>query len=565
MVALYLCARPLFRRVDTAKIVALAALVILLWRPTALADPSFQLSFLAAGVIAALAIPWMDRTIALYRGAPRHLGDVTRDLAHPVKVIHFRIEARAVGQWLAARLPQRFAPYANQLIVAPIRIGLRLWEIVLLSFVIQWGMTPLLALDFHRVSFAGPIANIPAVILTSLIVPLGFLALIAAFLWTRLAALLAGALGFCAGLLLKIVDWFSGVPRISYRVPDPPAWLVVAFLLALALLAAAARAARFRLAYPPAKLIPPQPIRAAEWVPAVVLAVLTILIATHPFPTNIERGRLEVTVLDVGQGDSIFTAFPDGRTLLIDGGGQPGSETNGIYHAGLDVGEAVVSPYLWTRGLKRLDVVALTHAHHDHLDGLRSVLQNFRVRELWVGRDEETRSFESFLAEARSLGVSIVHKKQGEKFDWAGVSGEFLWPEETTPVRAASNDDSLVLRLTHNSVRFLLPGDIQKKAEELVTEHAPLAADFLKVPHHGSKTSSTEAFLTAIAPHIAVVSAGEANPFGHPAQLTLDRYAQWGVHVYRTDRDGAVRAVTDGRSLSVHAYAEKIPPILESR
>jgi competence protein ComEC len=237
-----------------------------------------------------------------------------------------------------------------------------------------------------------------------------------------------------------------------------------------------------------------------------------------------------------------------------------------MYRAGLDVGEAVVSPCLWTRGLKRLDVIALTYAHHDHLDGLRSVLQNFRVGELWVGGDEATRSFESFLAEGRSLGVPIDYKKQGEKFDWGGVSGEFLWPEDLTPVPAASNDDSLVLRLTENTVRFLHPGDIQKKAEEeLVTEHAPLAADFLKVPHHGSTTSSTEAFLTAVAPHVAVVSAGEANPFGHPAQPTLDRYAQWGVHLYRTDRDGAARALTDGRGLSVHSYVEKPPPIFEAR
>jgi competence protein ComEC len=377
----------------------------------------------------------MDRTTALYRGALRHLGDVTRDLAHPVKVIHFRIEARAVGQYLADRLPQRFAPYANELVAAPRRVGLRLWEIVLLSLVIHWEMTPLLALDFHRVGFAGPIANIPAVILTGLIVPLGFLTLRATFLWTRLAALLASAFGYCSGLLLKIVDWFSVLPRISYRIPDPPAWLVVAFLLTLVVLAAAARTARSRLANPPVKLLPPARIRPAEWIPAGLLGVLTILIATHRFPPNIERGRLEVTVLDVGQGDSIFAAFPDGRTMLIDGGGQPGSEMNGMYRAGLDVGEAVVSPYLWTRGLKRLDVVALTHALHDQLEGLGSVLQNFRVSELWIGRDEETRSFVSFLAEARSLGVSIVHKRQGEKFDWGASLAIFSGPKLRRPCR----------------------------------------------------------------------------------------------------------------------------------
>jgi competence protein ComEC len=119
------------------------------------------------------------------------------------------------------------------------------------------------------------------------------------------------------------------------------------------------------------------PIRPLESAAIIALVVLTALVATHPFAPELNRGRLEVSVLDVGQGDSIFTAFPDGRTMLIDGGGQPGSEWVGGQRSGLDVGEQMVSPYLWSRGIKRLDVVALTHAHHDHLDGLHSVLENF--------------------------------------------------------------------------------------------------------------------------------------------------------------------------------------------
>lgn len=560
MAALYLCARPLFRRVELLNTIALAALVLLLWRPSSLLDSSFELSFVAAGVIAGLAIPWMDRTSAPYRAALSHLGDVTRDATHPPKMAQFRIELRAATQWLAARLPGVAAPRADVLLIAPIRLALRLWEIVLLSFVIQWGMLPLLALDFHRVSLAGPISNIPAVILTGVIVPLGFFTLAIAFVWLRIALLFARLLGALAGWLLAAVEWFSRHPHFSYRIPGPPLWLLVAFFAAFICLASAARAVLQRGRNRRTRRAPSAPVRPAEWFAAASLAALTVAVATYPFAPRLERGKLEVTVLDVGQGDSIFVAFPDGRTMLIDGGGQPGSETAAGYRSGVDIGEQVVSPYLWSRGLKRLDVVALTHAHQDHLEGLRAVLENFRVGELWIGRDELIPSFESLMREAKRLSIGVQHEKQGEQFAWANVSGEILWPADANPTNEASNDDSLVLRLEDGAVRFLLPGDIQQHVEDdLARDRAPVSADFLKVPHHGSKTSSTDAFVAAVAPRFAVASVGDANPFGHPAEAVVERYRRAGVRFYRTDRDGAVTAVTDGRDLSVHSFAESYP------
>jgi len=133
-----------------------------------------------------------------------------------------------------------------------------------------------------------------------------------------------------------------------------------------------------------------------------------------------------------------------------------------------------------------------------------------------------------------------------------------LWPPDNRTERQASNDDSLVLRLSDGGVHFLLSGDIEQKVENgLVAEGAPLAATFLKVPHHGSKTSSTAPFLGAVAPQIAVVSVGESNPFGHPAENILERYKDAGVRLLRTDRDGEVSAITDGHSLSVTAFTQK--------
>jgi competence protein ComEC len=557
MAAFYLCARPLFRRIELLNTIALAALALLFWKPSSLVDSSFQLSFVAAGVIAGLALPWMDRTSVPYRAGLRHLGDVTRDGAHPPKVAQFRIEMRAAAQWLASRLPSALAPRAGALLAMPIRAGLRLWEIVLLSAVIQWGMMPLLAQDFHRVSLAGPLSNIPAVILTGIIVPLGFLALLLTFAWMRLAMAVAHAAGFCAGLLLATVNWFGRLPRLSYRIPDPPVWLIILFFAALIVLAAAARlAASLRAGRFARRQLPP-PIALAEWASVLVLSVLTVLVATHPFAPNLARGKLEVTVLDVGQGDSIFAAFPDGHTMLIDGGGLAGSEWVGGYRSGTDVGEEVVSPYLWSRGLKRLDVVALTHADHDHLDGLNTVLANFQTGELWVGRDDERPAFQRLLEEARLRGVPTEHEFQGAERDWHGAQASVLWPPEAGLDGGSPNDASLVLRLSDGQIQFLLTGDIEKHTEEtLAEENAAIHAAFLKAPHHGSKTSSTERFLAAVAPQVAAVSVGEANPFGHPSESVVGRYEHDGVRLLRTDRDGAITAQTDGTVLSVHTYIE---------
>ncbi len=299
----------------------------------------------------------------------------------------------------------------------------------------------------------------------------------------------------------------------------------------------------------------PPAIAPQEWAAAAALAVLTILVATYPFPPKIAPGRLGVTVLDVGQGDAIFAAFPDGRTMLIDGGGLPGSQWEGRFRAGTDVGEEAVSPFLWSLGLKRIDVVVLTHAHRDHLGGLFSVLANFHIEQLWVGRDVESSSYRALLAEARSRGASILHWTEGGMFAWDGVEGEILWPPDRGPVEAASNDDSLVLRISDGRERFLLAGDIQQQVEEtLVADRAPLSADFLKVPHHGSRTSSTGAFLAAVAPRIAVISVGATNPFGHPSQSVVERYEQDEIQLFRTDRDGAVTVETDGRKVSASSY-----------
>jgi competence protein ComEC len=562
MAALFLSAQPLYRRVALLNTVAVAAVLLLAIHPTLLRDMSFELSFLAAGSIAGLALPWIDRTSAGYLAGLHHLGDVPRDLSFSPKVAQFRIDLRSIISRLAALLPAQFAPAAERTITLPLRAGIRFWELLILSCALQIGMLGMLALDFHRVALVAPASNVPAVLLTGLIIPIGFLTLGGALIWKPLAAPFAWALGGLVKMLLATVHWFASLPFLSSRTPAPPVWLLAAAFATLVIVCifarrnAVSRAVRISRIRTRSQL-PSRSARLAELAIAAALAIFTFLAAAHPFAPQLPRGKLELTVLDVGQGDSIFASFPDGRTMLIDGGGEPGSIWTHGLRAGPDIGEDVVAPYLWSRGIKRVDVVALSHAHHDHMDGLRAVLNDFSVGELWVGLDSDVPAFRELLQEAKSRGVKIIYRHLGERLDFGGAQVTVVWPPEPGDIPLTTNNDSLVLSVQNGATRFLLPGDVEAKAEkELIASGENVSADFLKVPHHGSKSSSTEPFLAGVAPRFAVISVGEGNPFGHPNVSVVARYEEKHTRLFRTDQDGAVTTESDGHNLTVKSYRE---------
>jgi competence protein ComEC len=268
---------------------------------------------------------------------------------------------------------------------------------------------------------------------------------------------------------------------------------------------------------------------------------------------------LKVTILDVGQGDSLFVVSPNGKTMLIDGGGAFGGFSGQELQVAPDPGEEAVSTYLWSRGFQELDVVALTHAHQDHIGGLTAILENFRVGRLWLGREVASPALAKLESLAREKKIPIARESRGQSFSWDGVNGEFLWPE-TSPndiASGAKNDDSLVLQLHYGSRAVLLPGDAEGQAErKMLVENSEnaLRADVLKVGHHGSKDSTMPEFLAAVHPAIAVISAGEDNPYGHPNKELLERLEQAGVRILRTDRDGAVHVLTDGQGMEITCF-----------
>jgi competence protein ComEC len=396
----------------------------------------------------------------------------------------------------------------------------------------QAAVTPLMLAHFNQLSLIGAVANLAVVPLAAVVTTLGMVALLVELGSSALAALLFEVLWLVLIVLRAVVSIAAALPAAMVHLPSPAAVAVAAWYGALLLAPGLAASRR---------------IRAVVAGLAVVVAALSVWPWLRP-----TENMLRVTFLDVGQGDAALIELPEGPRLLVDGG--PGGPRR------FDVGERVLAPFLWNRPLLRLDAVALSHWDADHAGGVAAVLTRFHVGELWESGHSPTGAAETVAALARSRTPrrSLV---AGQRL-WLGRALVTVLGPGAGPIQSA-NDRSLVLRLDWRGVSLLFAGDLGPRGEALLLERGgPVRALALKVAHHGSRFSSTAAFLAQVRPHLAVISVGARNPFRHPSADALGRLETAGARVYRTDRDGAVILETDGRALRVTAWGRGVTETL---
>ncbi len=519
-----------YRTRNPLNLLAAVAVGFLVLDPPQLSEASFQLSFLAVAFLVAVAAPLLESTTAPLARGLNGLDQTRPNAKMPTRVAEFRVEMRLLAETVAlwTRLPAKWAAAA---VTFPARAVFAVWALFATSAAVQAGLALPMVVYFHRASFTGLSANVFVVPLMGAIIPAGFVAVAAGW---RLPAEFGALLLDASRRIVQIHS--SWEPH--WRVPDPPFWLAAAIAGALIGWAFATAGSR-------------------RWrVPAgLCVGALLALMVWHPFPARVDPRKLEMTVVDVGQGDAIFVVFPDGKVLLMDGGGI--TTFRGGQPPRLDIGEDVVAPYLWTRSIRRIDFVALSHAHQDHIGGLTAILDGFDVGELWTGVTPKGPAWNDLSAKARARGVPVKPLHQGDVRNIGGVSLEVLAPSpDYAPGAQPRNNDSLALRLAYGRRSFLLTGDIEKQVERELAASGRLShSDVLKVAHHGSRTSSTSELLDAVRPVFAVISAGYENSYGHPHPDILNRIWDHGAYVLRTDRLGLITIETDGERMEVRANA----------
>lgn len=520
MILVYLCAVLINREKHLLNALLVAAFLILIWNPEAVVGPGFLLSF-GALITIVLAIRFLEQPA---EDALDQLGEVPwyRRLPKP------RLKE---ASWVA-----------------------RLYDVfqstVFITLAALLGTLPILIYFFNHFSLGGIFLNLLLVPLIALLIPLGLLTSLLALVYEPLGTLLMPLTAGLLHLYVSLPRFAAHLPFMSFYVPTPPAIWPILYYGLLITIPLWLRSRKPKREPSPAKSLH----TTYPWALGTATILLIVCFVWPRFPW-FKNGNLSVYVLDVGQGESIYVEFPNGETLLLDGGG--------YFRNSLDVGKLVVAPFLWNRGLWGLSYIGATHSDHDHLSGLESLAGLVPIGHFLDRRpalpDHRIDGWKSRLIDRNTAPFPL---QTGRPWQVGDVRLTLLHPTpefvaaSPSPDRI-SNDWSLVWKIEYGAFSLLLTGDITEKAERfLVEQEAPLKAEILKAPHHGSRTSSHSDFIRAVGAKDVIVSSGRFNVFHHPHPKIVNRYRRQGATLWRTDLQGAIRITTNGTDTRITHHQE---------
>ncbi len=545
MFILYLAGQSLFRRSSPSNILFASALILLSARPDWLMDAGFQLSFLSVMAICQMAVPLTTNRLLPVLGPVERAGEPERLFVQPGRWFRLGRVLRCRCELLAEACEDRWGQASARWFLTFSRgiakVVFLLAETILVTASVQIWLEMVLAYHFNRLSWISPLANIVAVPVSSLVLIAGMaLGIFAEVTFLTQPALTAAA--FSASLLLRTNQWMSGIPAAWQRCPTPPAEWVLAALLTVSVWCFMG----WRRIWIPGLLV------------GVSLAALSIgrtpLAALHGSPWKEASSTLRLTFLDVGEGDSIVIRLPDGRVWVVDAGGMrqaPGEVDNA---GAFDVGEAVVSRYLWWEWIDRLERLVISHPDVDHAGGAQALLKNFPTGGLDYGETSADALLSRILSFAWWKQIPTRLVRAGKVESAAGVTVRTLNPPAGRAGRT-TNENSVVLRLALGGFSALLTGDLEKAGEvELLGASTDLQSVLLKVAHHGSRAATLDPFLERVRPRWAVISVGRNNPFGHPSREVLLRLLRHGTRPLVTLDQGAVTFETDGRYYHIRSH-----------